>query len=847
MDKNLISIDDLVRQRLGGGEEQEQAGSWMRMKDLLDKEMPQRPAGMYGRRIFSAIAILLLIAAIGLGGSQLNYFKSIINGAGNNAAVAITATHQTGTSVKADQPPVKAGQSVKAQEQKDIAASGGQLTSENEPRKTNDISSPVSEKKEAKHHLIAARSTDATAHHLTLKGNGSNTENGKNDVATSRLGKQSPSPENKDAKNTAIANNIATAKRHATGVKEDKSGIASVANSIGSSDVKESEIKEKTNSSDKTIAQKVSPQDKSLAVKDISKVPSGKALTANTEGKDGNATPGQKKELKVATAGKSGKNNIADRPYTPKTEDANSHVFAGNISSVSGKSKHITAPKPSHNNLATKQTVAKIEKSEMPESAEKEVNSDKMPVAANMKTATAKKISHKEGIAAKKIKAAGKGTPRSENNVGENKLEEKPVAENSSPATTDNNKTPIAAKSGIAKQSKKKTTGNIYGSGLPAETGNKENTAVAEKLVSKPVTAKKSGKKIAGITQPNPVLSSGSGSSSKKTTMAKVSPRSQKQVERLIVSEHFIKTSAREGYYKMDTISSETITLETGEDVISFPPLLPFGPPPYDPQSLGIAASKSSHTTTDTKEMVHAKKRSGSTSLESLHAAFNDVKSKFTGAHFAPGLTAGINGTFFGPNSFKGFQFGVNGNFILNDQVSVMADLKYFHRINNDYTLNDNYYTYTPVATGGYSKELIVNPYNFSTLHSIEMPLYVRYTSGNFNFFVGGNFLYMFSINTGAYPLANPGSITQVSAIENDNKPQLQAKDFDSRFGMGYLVGASYQVTSKVTIDFREVQTLWDNGSSSGSKIISNQLYRSPSLQLSLGYTLGGNKERNKE
>lgn len=71
MDKNMIHIDDLVKQRLTGGEEREMPGSWSRMRDLLDKEMPQkkRVAGYYDwRRILSAATGMLLLSALSVGG-----------------------------------------------------------------------------------------------------------------------------------------------------------------------------------------------------------------------------------------------------------------------------------------------------------------------------------------------------------------------------------------------------------------------------------------------------------------------------------------------------------------------------------------------------------------------------------------------------------------------------------------------------------------------------------------------------------------------------------------------------------------------------------------------------------
>jgi hypothetical protein len=243
------------------------------------------------------------------------------------------------------------------------------------------------------------------------------------------------------------------------------------------------------------------------------------------------------------------------------------------------------------------------------------------------------------------------------------------------------------------------------------------------------------------------------------------------------------------------------------------------------------------------KELNSAKKSAGSTSkLEKLNEKFNDLKYHIKGCQFAPGLTAGINSTFFAPESFKGFQFGFTGEFVFSESERLMSELKYFHRLNNNYALEDNYYKYEQ-AGGMYKKVLQTNSYSFSTLHSLELPLSVRYTSGKFCFFAGGNFLYTFSINTGAVSTPGPATApTYVSAIGDDNAPKVTERDFASRFGVGYLFGASYQVSPNVFFDIRNVQTVWDNSGTAGSKYVSGQLYKNPSVQVSIGYRFGGNR-----
>jgi len=87
MDKNMIKIDDLLRQRLGDAEEQERPGAWLHMRDLLDQQMPVRgvPGGAFNwRRMFGYLGGLVLLLAVSAGGYQaLQSFNSDGNIAAN--------------------------------------------------------------------------------------------------------------------------------------------------------------------------------------------------------------------------------------------------------------------------------------------------------------------------------------------------------------------------------------------------------------------------------------------------------------------------------------------------------------------------------------------------------------------------------------------------------------------------------------------------------------------------------------------------------------------------------------------------------------------------------------------
>ena len=69
MDKNNVSVDNLVKQRLSGAEEKEREGAWLQMRDLLDKEMPQnKPFGFSMRRPALYAGAMLLIATLAIFG-----------------------------------------------------------------------------------------------------------------------------------------------------------------------------------------------------------------------------------------------------------------------------------------------------------------------------------------------------------------------------------------------------------------------------------------------------------------------------------------------------------------------------------------------------------------------------------------------------------------------------------------------------------------------------------------------------------------------------------------------------------------------------------------------------------
>lgn len=127
MDKNMIKIDDLLRQRLGDAEEQERPGAWLHMRELLDQQMPVRgvPGGAFNwRRMFGYIGGLVLLAAVSVGGYQaMESFSSdnetMANASGSATKAPVTpANGLAGTAANTAIPEVNHTQG----EQKDAPA-----------------------------------------------------------------------------------------------------------------------------------------------------------------------------------------------------------------------------------------------------------------------------------------------------------------------------------------------------------------------------------------------------------------------------------------------------------------------------------------------------------------------------------------------------------------------------------------------------------------------------------------------------------------------------------------------------------------------------------------------------
>ena len=732
MDNNLINIDDLVRQRLGGAQEPERAGAWSRMEQLLDKEDRRKPFGLYWKRAMSYCGVAMFLAAVSVGGYEMTAaFRN--NGDAAKGSYPAGISDNSGTAHSGDVVQDKNLASTAS-----VKANGVVANHEKHIAATSKLA-PVSgiTVRAAKYAHTAATNENVASTEIVQSNASITKDNNKVSAAAIAAKNEYHSTNGSITHETSSVNKIATSGSINKNIDNHLNNVSSTAPVMLVSNKAGNVVKEEAGIAEATI--------------------SGKAIVAVQPKNEHKIDNGHGSVYVSAVNGSSAKGNSNTQVPVKQVVVVNSSsktggAIAGNLVAPvkTGTSSFVTAPgKP----ITGKKIIERI--------TMREVSAGRRSGNVNM---------HLDTISIDMITLDLPGHAAAEDQSG--------AIGNTA------NRTHNAANAGNTANKKS----NIIG---------KNATGTAS------VTASKSTAKQSNT------------SATSSNTLNSVTNNS---------GAHIASNGNEE-------------SAADQQDVAAITPNAALAAAPNIPTA----------TTPAEKAPTVVKKKHGSNMAERLSSMFNEVKYKISGVQFAPGLTAGINGTFFGPNSFKGFQFGFAGAFELDDNWSLMAEVKYFNRMNNNYTMYDNYNKYQATA-GGFYKDSTERTYSFSTLHSFEMPVSIRYTAARFSFFAGGNFVYSLGVNTGAAErMIDPSTRPIVASATSNAAPSLTDADFGSRFGIGYLCGLSFRATPNVTFDFRETQTVWDNMKATGSQTVSGQLYKSPSLQFSLIYRLGGGNKESKD
>lgn len=220
-----------------------------------------------------------------------------------------------------------------------------------------------------------------------------------------------------------------------------------------------------------------------------------------------------------------------------------------------------------------------------------------------------------------------------------------------------------------------------------------------------------------------------------------------------------------------------------------------------------------------------------------------------------PGITAGVNAALFtSSHNYGGFHAGVSNLTPINDHLSFLSEIKFYYRSNSGYSVQDiqsSMKGFTADTTTLYNQnqtiytyymDSSVRRYNFKHMYSVEMPLSLQYHLNRLSFYGGINLAYNTRLNT---TMVTTNTVApRVDTVDKNfafmapssSNYKYVGDDFKSRFGVGYMFGASYSFSPKLYIDLRATQTQWDNSKTVTSRNISSGVFKIPYIQFSLGY-----------
>ncbi|OJW84356.1 MAG: hypothetical protein BGO69_11420 [Bacteroidetes bacterium 46-16] len=235
--------------------------------------------------------------------------------------------------------------------------------------------------------------------------------------------------------------------------------------------------------------------------------------------------------------------------------------------------------------------------------------------------------------------------------------------------------------------------------------------------------------------------------------------------------------------------------------------------------------------------------------FSAVNQFLRNAKQSLGQIEYSSGLIGGINAVFMAGGMVPGIQLGATETLGISDRIAVMLELKYHQSFNRGIVVNSNYVKYVEQADHSYLRDSMSLNYKFSTLQNFALPVTLQYHVNDFiNIIAGGSLVYTLGINpepdeTPLYDYRKTGLSNPGQAALDASRPDISQSDFNSRFGLGYIIGASYQIGPKMNADLRMTQTIWDNAATPGAKIVSDRLYKKPGVQLSIGYNLSKEKK----
>lgn len=343
-------------------------------------------------------------------------------------------------------------------------------------------------------------------------------------------------------------------------------------------------------------------------------------------------------------------------------------------------------------------------------------------------------------------------------------------------------------------------------------------------------------------------------------------PRYKKQIKTIDSVEVITtKESSRKGLRKIDTIAQGMVATEKLVDVpaeVAAAPAVNKAPRVVLPSATLMERNSpeviNASASLDSKE--EKKQSKNAYNPRRFEEMVHNMKVDLGKVSFHPGLVAGISSSV-GAYNMMGAQLGIVGIMNISDRWGMFAELKGVYRFGNGKSLVNNYKsidpngpTYLGNNTYSYGWDSVAHSFNISSSTSIELPIAVKYSANRLSGFAGVNGVYNFAVKVDEYSqkysrsyVTNSTSAQELTQQWGENTI-IGYDAFKSRFMLGYVVGAGYQVSPNMGLDLRMTQPFFEsNAGTKSSAVVSKQLYRAPSFQLNFTYRFSNNKYKPRE
>jgi RecA/RadA recombinase len=264
--------------------------------------------------------------------------------------------------------------------------------------------------------------------------------------------------------------------------------------------------------------------------------------------------------------------------------------------------------------------------------------------------------------------------------------------------------------------------------------------------------------------------------------------------------------------------------------------------------ALAVAGTAASHLASSTLVPLESYKVKSIEKKASFASRFYDMMSTYLNGQqpFYFGASIGVQNYFSTPMQ-TGFHIGLGGYYEFKERFTLGAEVKYIYNQYGPQKVNDSYNQFSnhSLDQSGTKPVYSATAQKFTDIYTLksnsywEVPVTLRYQLSKLSI-MGGLFAnYMTGTKYSLQAQQKEGGASQVfgNTQFKDEQPSVTAKDFTSRMGMGMTLGASYDFSKRVSLDFRLNQNLWNN--QKGTSALSENLYRATGAQLSLFYFIG--------